>query len=93
MTRPWKALGACIAASALLLALTAPSAAGHTETAPLESPGFDDECFEWTYPDDAACGELKGKEECKASPTIENSDDEDKKEKCKPKKGDECFCD
>lgn len=58
---------------------------------PLESPD-EDECYEWTYPKDDACGSLSGKTECKARPSIEASDDEAKKEKCQPTKGDTCFC-
>jgi hypothetical protein len=59
---------------------------------PLESPD-EATCFEWKYPDKAECGELKSKTECKATATIDGSDDEKKKEACKPTKGDECFCD
>jgi hypothetical protein len=59
---------------------------------PLESPSGDT-CFEWKYPDKAECGELKAKTECKAKASIEGSEDEKKKEACKPTKGDECFCD
>ncbi|MGH8432604.1 MAG: hypothetical protein ACREUF_19620, partial [Solimonas sp.] len=59
---------------------------------PLESPSGDT-CFEWKYPDKAECGELKAKTECKAKASIEASEDEKKKEACKPTKGDECFCD
>jgi hypothetical protein len=59
---------------------------------PLESPSGDT-CFEWKYPDKAECGELKTKTECKAKASIEASEDEKKKEACKPTKGDECFCD
>jgi hypothetical protein len=57
----------------------------------LESPGGD-ECFEWAYPKNDACGALSGKTECKARPTIEASDDEKKKADCQPTKGDDCFC-
>ena len=59
---------------------------------PLESPAGDS-CFEWKYPDKAECGELKAKTECKAKASIEASEDDKKKEACKPTKGDECFCD
>ncbi|MBK7579827.1 MAG: hypothetical protein IPI67_06420 [Myxococcales bacterium] len=58
---------------------------------PLESPD-EAECFEWKYPKNKACGDLSGKTECKASSTISASDDDDKKDKCKPKKGDTCNC-
>ncbi len=58
---------------------------------PLESPD-EAECFQWKYPKSKDCGKLSGKEECKAQPSIEASDDEDQKEKCKPTKGDSCTC-
>jgi hypothetical protein len=77
-----KACGACVVALGLVsVAMT-----------PLESPD-EASCVEWKYPDKDACGALKGKTECKAKPTIEGSDDEKKKEECKPTKGDDCFCD
>lgn len=82
-----KAFGAAIAL--LVLYLTTGAVA---RQAPLESPSGGS-CFEWKYPDKSECGELKGKTECKAKATIEASDDEKKKEACKPTKGDECFCD
>jgi len=56
-----------------------------------ESPD-EEECVEWTYPKESACGNLSGKTECKATPSIEASEDDDKKDKCKPTKGDTCFC-
>jgi hypothetical protein len=55
-----------------------------------ESPGGT--CYKFKYPDVAECGKLKGKEECKANPTIDSEKDEKKKEACKPEKGDECSC-
>lgn len=78
----FKACGACVVALGV---------ASITLT-PLESPD-EASCVEWKYPDKDACGALKGKTECKAKPTIEASDDEKKKEECKPTKGDDCFCD
>jgi hypothetical protein len=66
--------------------------AGASRVSPLESPSGDS-CFEWKYPDKAECGELKAKTECKAKASIDASEDEKKKEACKPTKGDECFCD
>lgn len=90
MVRSWKAAGASVLA-ACVVALVIPSQV--SAEVPMESPDFDEECFEWTYPDKDECGELKGKEECKAEPTINSSDDDAKKEACQPTKGDECFCD
>jgi hypothetical protein len=87
----WKLSGAGLVIAALAVAgsaLSQPTSPPH----PLESPD-EDECFEWKYPKEAACGALSGKKECKARPSIEASDDDDKKDKCKPTKGDTCFCD
>jgi hypothetical protein len=78
----WKACGAGLAALGFMV----------VSAAPLESPDSP-RCYDWKYPDQDACGELKGKTECKATPTIEGSDDAKKKEACKPTKGSECFCD
>lgn len=76
----------------LAFAIAAPSAA--SAPTPMESPdGDDDECYEWKYPKATACGKLSGKTECKKRPSIEASDDDEKKENCKPDKGDTCFCD
>ncbi len=90
----WKLSGAGFVIAALVTATSALSSASVAASAaptPLESPD-EDECFEWTYPKEDACGNLKGKTECKASPSIEGSDDDDKKDKCQPTKGDTCFC-
>ncbi len=57
-----------------------------------ESPGGG-ECYEWSYPKKTACGKLSGTKECKTRPSIESSEDEQKKEECKPTKGDLCLCD
>jgi hypothetical protein len=73
-----------------LLLVLAPPALG-IGAAPLESPD-EQECFEWTYPKNNACGNLNGKTECKAEPSINASDDEKKKADCRPTKGDTCFC-
>jgi hypothetical protein len=59
---------------------------------PVESPGRA-ECYRWTYPKKASCGNLSGTKECKSRPTIESSDDEKKREECQPTKGDICLCD
>ncbi len=69
------------------------SSSGASQHQPLESPDGDDEdCFEWKYPKNDACGKLSGTTECKPKPTIEASDDAAKKEACKPTKGDDCLC-
>ena len=82
-----KGLGVVITATCLVgPARSTPQAPG-----PVESPSGGD-CFEWTYPKSDACGALSGKTECKATPSIEASDDEKKKADCKPTKGDDCFC-
>jgi hypothetical protein len=88
----WKLSGAGLVIAALVVATSALSKADPAAPArPLESTD-EDECFEWQYPKEDACGNLKGKKECKARPTIEGSDDDEKKEKCQPTKGDTCFC-
>jgi hypothetical protein len=87
----WKLSGAGFVVAALALATSALSSAKPAPALPLESPD-EDECFEWKYPKEDACGALKGKTECKATATIEGSDDDDKKAKCQPTKGDTCFC-
>jgi hypothetical protein len=87
----WKLSGAGFVIAALVVASSALSQPSSPPVA-LESPD-EQECFEWKYPKEDACGKLSGKTECKASASIEASDDEDKKEKCKPTKGDTCFCD
>ncbi|MFO0567535.1 MAG: hypothetical protein U0263_17890 [Polyangiaceae bacterium] len=81
--------GAVVLGGLVLAALSSESAARAPSR--LESPD-EAECFEWKYPKDKACGSLSGKTECKAKPTIEGSDDDDAKSKCKPKKGDTCTC-
>ncbi len=82
-----KLSGAGLIVAALAMATTS----AYSSPVPLESPD-EEECFEWKYPSESACGNLSGKTECKARPTIEASDDDDKKEKCQPTKGDICFC-
>jgi hypothetical protein len=86
----WKLSGAGLVIAALAVASSAFSSPS-SPPVPQESPD-EKECFEWKYPSEAACGNLKGKTECKATPSIEASDDDDKKDKCKPTKGDTCFC-
>lgn len=86
----WKSSGALLLGAALLLALFATTESRASVTR-LESPD-EAECFEWKYPKEKECGKLSGKTECKSTPSIESSDDDDKKDKCKPKKGDSCTC-
>ncbi len=86
----WKLSGAGFVVFALVVATSARSLAS-SPVVPLESPD-EEECFEWKYPKADACGDFSGKTECKATATIEGSDDDAKKEKCKPTKGDVCFC-
>jgi len=86
----WKLSGAGVLGAMLVFAVTSKSEP-LAPPAPLESPD-EAECFTWKYPKDKACGKLSGKEECKAKPSIEASDDDEAKEKCKPKKGDTCTC-
>lgn len=86
----WKLSGAGFVIAALVV-LTSALGSASPAPVPVDSPD-EDECFEWTYPKEDACGNLKGKTECKATPTIESSDDDEKKEKCQPTKGDTCFC-
>lgn len=94
MNRSWKALGSAAALVVAGAALAAPLRANEParDSDPLESPGFDEDCYEFTYPKKDACGSLSGITECKSSPTIDASDDEAKKEACQPTKGDICFC-
>ena len=86
----WKLSGAGVVVFALMVATSARSMASAAPV-PLESPD-EEECYEWKYPKSDACGTLSGSTECKSQPTIEGSDDDEKKEKCKPQKGDVCFC-
>jgi len=85
-----KMTGAGLVMAAFAVASGSPAAPRASAT-PLESPD-EATCYEWKYPKEKACGDLSGKKECKSQPTIEASDDADKKEKCKPKKGDTCNC-
>jgi len=87
--------GALLGAGALWLGATrsAHASEGAARAAvPAESPGGG-ECYEWTYPKKTSCGKLSGTKECKTRPSIESSEDEAKKEDCKPTKGDLCLCD
>lgn len=69
---------------AVLALLGAGSVVAAPESAnPQESPGGT--CYKYKYPDSAECGSMKGKEECKGSPSKDT-------EKCKPEKGAECAC-
>lgn len=86
----WKTTGAGLLMGLFGLAFSAQSTS-RLPPIPLESPD-QAECYEWKYPKNKACGDLSGKTECKSKPTIEASDDQDKKDKCKPKKGDTCTC-
>jgi hypothetical protein len=88
-------VGAILGAGALGFGVTRSAAASQfavERPVPAESPGGG-ECYEWVYPKKAACGKLSGIKECKIRPSVENSDDEKKKEDCKPTKGDLCLCD
>jgi hypothetical protein len=85
--------GALLGAGALWLGATRSAQASEVAaTVPAESPGGG-ECYEWAYPKKTSCGKLSGTKECKARPSIESSEDEAKKEDCKPTKGDLCLCD
>ena len=87
--------GALLGAGAWWLGATRSAQASEVGTpaaVPAESPGGG-ECYEWTYPKKTSCGKLSGTKECKTRPSIESSEDEAKKEDCKPTKGDLCLCD
>ncbi len=90
-------VGALLGGGVLLVgpatARSAPASQTVAQTpVPAESPGGG-ECYEWSYPKKTACGKLSGSKECKTRPSIESSEDEQKKEECKPTKGDLCLCD
>ncbi len=87
--------GALLGAGALWFGATKTAQASEVAgraAMPTESPGGG-ECYEWTYPKKPSCGKLSGTKECKTRPSIESSEDEAKKEDCKPAKGDLCLCD
>ena len=85
-----------LGASSLLVAV---AGAAHSakrldgRAVPVESPGVTEDCYEYVYPKKDACGALSGTSECKATPTIEASDDEKKRAECEPTKGELCLCD
>jgi len=84
--------GLVLVTAAVMARPSAPSRDGD-QAVPTESPSFDEDCYEWKYPSKDECGALSGTTECKAEPTIESAADEDKREKCKPTKGELCLCD
>jgi hypothetical protein len=87
--------GALLGAGALWLGAARSAQASEAAArvaVPAESPGGG-ECYEWAYPKKTSCGKLSGTKECKTRPSIESSEDEAKKEDCKPTKGDLCLCD
>jgi hypothetical protein len=88
-------VGALLGAGTLWLGVTRSAQASEVAwqaPVPAESPGGG-ECYEWSYPKKTSCGKLSGTKECKTRPSIESSEDEDKKADCTPTKGDLCLCD